>query len=126
MTGKVTIVDDDPSVLRALGRLCRSAGHAVQAFGSAEAFLDAEAGVQVECLVLDVHLPGMSGLELQTRLAELGRRDPIIFISAFENEHQRRLALEAGARAFLSKPLDSALLLGVITEALEARSPGAD
>ena len=114
----ISIVDDDPSVVRALSRLCRSAGYAVHAFESAEAFLEADAGRDSDCLILDVHLPGLSGPELQLRLIEEHCGVPIVFITAFEDEATRGRALESGARAFLQKPLDTEVLLEAIQEAL--------
>jgi FixJ family two-component response regulator len=116
---RVSIVDDDPSVRRALERLCRSVGYGVHAFESAEAYLDAGESDQTDCLILDVHLPGRSGLELQSELVATHRQFPIIFITAFDDDRTRSQALSAGAREFLPKPLGSERLLDVIQQALE-------
>ena len=115
---RISIVDDDPSVARALARLCRSGGYSVLSFESAEAFLEGNGPAQTDCLILDVHLPGQSGPELQTHLMDVGQLVPIIFITAFEGERLRDEALESGARAFFRKPLDSARLLDAIRDVL--------
>lgn len=117
---RISILDDDVSVNRALARLCRLAGYEVQCFDSSEAFLAADGSGSTDCLILDVHLPGLSGLELQTRLIGAGRRVPIIFITAFESALAREQALAAGAVAFLHKPLDSDHLLDLIHQVLTA------
>ena len=111
-------MDDDNSVVRALARLCRSAGYSVLAFASAESFLDAGGPAKTDCLILDVDLPGLSGPELQTKLSKAEERVPIVFITAFEDERTRDAALESGARAFLHKPLDSDRLLEVLEDVL--------
>jgi FixJ family two-component response regulator len=116
-TPRISIVDDDASVRRALDRLCRSAGYKVDSFESAEAFLDSDAD-DAKCLILDVHLPGKSGLELQSELGRLGKRVPIVFITAFDDEQTRARALEAGAIEFLRKPLDTEQLLDLIQRVL--------
>lgn len=117
-TSRISIVDDDPSVRRALARLCKSAGYVVQSFASAEAFLEASGSDDSDCLILDVHLPGRSGLQLQTDLCAADDCLPIVFVTAYEDDQVRSLALERGAVAFLRKPLDSERLLDVIQEAL--------
>ena len=114
----VAVIDDDASVRRALGRLLRSAGLSVEAFATAEAFLGAPARPPPACLVLDVRLPGLSGLELQARLAAEGRRIPIVFITAYEDGQARRQALAAGALEFLAKPFDEGALLNALAVAL--------
>lgn len=119
----ISVVDDDVSVRKALGRLIAVAGYAVAAYDSAEAFLEAEAAETSACVILDVHLPGKNGLELQAELLALRARCPVVFITAFDDESARSRALHAGAVAFLRKPLDTEHLLNVIKSALE--SPGA-
>jgi FixJ family two-component response regulator len=114
----ITVVDDDPSVRKALSRLIAASGYDAAMYESAEAFLEAGVAAQTECLVLDVHLPGMSGLDLQAELAKSGVNCPIVFITAFDAERPRRQALEAGAAGFLRKPLDSEHLLEAIEAAL--------
>ncbi|PAY15313.1 two-component system response regulator [Rhodopirellula sp. SM50] len=111
---QVSIVDDDPFVRRALGRLCEVAGYGVELYASAEEFLQRTHADNTSCLILDVHLPGRSGLQLQSDLQAAGRRFPIVFVTAFEDEQTRNQALQTGAVAFLQKPLDNERLLGVI------------
>src|SRR5690348_14746811 len=103
--GLISIVDDDQGIRSALSALMRSAGLIAEAFASAEDFLASGKAAETACLVLDVHLPDMSGLELQQRLKETGTRLPIVFITAHDCPRARTLALESGAAAFLSKPL---------------------
>ena len=114
----VTVVDDDPSVRKALGRLCKSSGYSVNLYDSSESFLDADVADKTDCLILDVHLPGMSGLELQAELVSADKHCPIVFITAFEDDRARREALEDGAIDFLGKPLDTDHLLQLIEQAL--------
>lgn len=115
---RIAVVDDDPSVVRALVRLIRLADYVVQTFESAEAFLEGHTEDGSDCLILDVNLPGLSGVELQAQLRDAGSLLPIIFITAFESERVRTEALEAGASAFLSKPLDGLRLLDEIARVL--------
>ena len=118
MCSRVSIVDDDASVRRALDRLCRSAEYLVDTYESAEDFLEFTAE-NPSCLILDVHLPGRSGLQLQDQLIAEHREFPIIFMTAYDDIQVRDKALEAGAVAFLIKPLDSERLLGAIKDALK-------
>ncbi len=115
---RISIVDDDPSVRRALGRLCKSAGYEVDAYESAEAFLE-DSGETPGCMILDVHLPGLSGLQLQENLNASKRWFPIIFMTAYEDDHIRAQAINAGAVQFLIKPLDSERLLDEIHGVLD-------
>ena len=114
----ISIVDDDASVRRALCRLCKSAGYRVDSFGSAEAFLEAVGADQTHCLILDVHLPGRSGLQLQCDLLAADKSLPIVFVTAYEDEQARAQALDNGAVEFVRKPLDSERLLDIIRGAL--------
>jgi FixJ family two-component response regulator len=114
----IAVIDDDESVRRALRRLLRSTGLAVVTFATAEAFLEDGSQPPPDCLVLDVRLPGLSGLELQQRLAAAGRHIPIVFITAHEDEQTRRQALAAGALEFLAKPFHEEVLLDALTVAL--------
>jgi len=107
----VSIVDDDPGICLAVKALMRSAGLAAEAFLSAEDFLESGNVGQTECLVLDMQLPKMSGLELQKHLAATGVRVPIVFITAHDQAEAQAAAIELGATAFLSKPLCRGLLL---------------
>ncbi len=107
----ISVIDDDPSVRRALSRLLTSAGFNVQIYCSSEDFLERHLLEKSGCLILDVHLPGMNGLELQAQLLSEQRDCPIVFITAFDDAGARRKAIQDGAVAFLSKPLDTAHLL---------------
>jgi FixJ family two-component response regulator len=115
----IAIVDDDPSVRRALHRLVRSAGYTVQTFASGHAFLESMPGQRVACLVLDIHLNGMSGFDLQARLAADGVSIPVIFISAHDDAPTRERIGKSGAAGHLWKPVDERLLLGAIRQTLE-------
>ncbi|MGD8296459.1 MAG: response regulator, partial [Desulfobacterales bacterium] len=114
----VCIVDDDRSVCMALGRLVESAGFKVKTYGSAQKFLDEDQTKDPDLLILDVRMPGMTGLELQNHLAASGRAIPIVFITAHENGMAETTAMAAGAVAFFQKPFDERDLLGTIYKAL--------
>jgi len=118
----VSIVDDDISVRRSTRRLLCSSGLRAEAFASAEEFLQSERVAETACLILDVRMPGMDGLEVQRRLAETGRRIPIIFLSARASEEEESRALRAGAADFLRKPVSKEALLQAIRDVLENRS----
>ncbi len=105
-SGFVAIVDDDGSVRTALMGLMKAVGLPARAFASAEEFLDARAEQQTLCLVADVRMPGMSGLELQAHLRARDVRMPVIFITAHGDAEARRRALAAGAVRFFQKPFD--------------------
>jgi FixJ family two-component response regulator len=115
----ISIVDDDQSARAAMRGLVRSLGYAVVAFASAEDFLRSDRLRDTVCVIADVHMPGMSGLELQVRLAANGRRIPVIVVTAYPDEETRAFALEAGALGFLSKPCDEQRLIGYIDLALK-------
>lgn len=114
----VAIVDDDQLFRRSVERLVRSAGFRVEAFGSAEEFLESGASSGTACLVLDIKLPGMNGLELQQRLIKRGQRIPIVFVSAHGDSVLRAHALRAGAIEFLKKPFDDSTLLDALERAI--------
>jgi FixJ family two-component response regulator len=114
----ICVVDDDPSILRALQRLLRSGNYAVQTFPSAEAFLVSEYRPIAHCLVLDVHLAGLSGIELQERLTASGGRTPVVFITAHDDAITRERARRAGGVEYLRKPFDEGALLGAVSRAL--------
>lgn len=115
----VFVVDDDPGVREAVAGLVRSAGLAVQVFPSAREFL-AQAPAEVPgCLVLDVRLPGLSGLDLQARMAELGLDLPIVFITGYGDVPTSVRAMKAGALEFLTKPFRDQDLLDAIAHAVE-------
>ena len=115
----VAIVDDDESVQLALRDLIESEGLPAICFGSAKQFLDSEARNKSACLIADVRMPGMSGLELQGKLKAERCRIPIIFITAHGDAEMRIHAMRQGAVEFLSKPFDDAVLLEIVHTALE-------
>ena len=110
----ISVVDDDPSMSRMLCRAIKAAGLSIDAFGSAEEFLDSDASRASVCLILDMNLPGMSGLELQQRLNASRLEVPIIFMSAQADETTRLRALKAGAVGFLRKPFSIESLLAIL------------
>ena len=115
----VAIVDDDKSVLTALEDLVESEGLSTLCFGSAEQFLDSGAQRKASCLIADIRMPGMSGLELQARLKADRCRIPIIFITAHGDAKMRIQAMRDGAVEFLTKPFDNAVLLETVHAAVE-------
>ncbi len=115
----IGIVDDDQSVRDSISSLLRSAGYKTAAFESAEAFLNSAGLTEPDCLVLDVRMPGLSGLELQSQLHEMRRQTPIIFITAHTDDIVRARALQQGAAAFLGKPFSEDILLGAIHSAVK-------
>ena len=124
-TPLIVCVDDDPSVAEAIKGLLKACGFTAEAFLSAEEFLQFGRLEDTSCLITDVQLGGMSGLQLQNRLADSGYGIPIIFITAFPDEQIRELGLSAGAVCFLSKPVTKEGLLTCIHAALHrADGPG--
>jgi len=115
----VYVVDDDLSVREALSSLIRSVGLRVETYPSAAAFLEAERPTGVACLILDVRMPGLSGLELQSRMAQSGPAIPIIFITGHGDIPMAVLAMKKGAVEFLSKPFRDDDLLAAIQSAME-------
>jgi FixJ family two-component response regulator len=119
-TKLVAIVDDDDSVRSALQGLLKAVGLPAQAFASAEEFLKSGQQHQTACLIADIRMPGMSGLELQAKLNAERCRIPIIFITAHGDAKMRMQALRAGAVEFLAKPFDDEALLESVRGALES------
>ena len=115
----MAIVDDDDSLRKSLDNLLRSVGLRTQGFASAEAFLSSQQVHDTACLILDVRMPGLSGLELQRQLGAANWRIPIIFITSHADDDARARALEAGAVAFLYKPFREEELLNAIDTALK-------
>lgn len=115
----IAIVDDDPSVRRALRRLVQSAGYMAQTFASARQFLDWLPRGRAGCLVLDIHLDGMSGFDLQERLVADGAGVPVILITAHDDASTRARIEKSGAAGHLWKPVDDQALLDAIGRALE-------
>jgi FixJ family two-component response regulator len=121
-TPLISVVDDDHSVRESLARLIRSVGFGVQLFGSAEEFLSAGRGREPDCLILDIRMPGMNGLELQRELSVSDRDLPLIFITAHgSDEAVRARALKAGAVDYLLKPLKEDEVLQAIDTALSSK-----
>ena len=107
----VLVVDDDPSVRKALGRLLRSAGLEVKVFASASELLAFERPLQPSCLVLDLHLPDMDGLELLRRVVATAPDLPVVILTGERDPGMRTRVLQEGARSFLTKPCEGSLLL---------------
>jgi len=114
----ISIVDDDDAVRNSLDDLIRSIGFRTQGFPSAEAFLNSNQARDTACLILDVRMPGMSGLDLQRQILAANWGIPIIFITSHADDNARARALEAGAVAFLHKPFREEELLNAIHAAL--------
>jgi FixJ family two-component response regulator len=119
MSKLIVIVDDDESMQDSLRDLIESAGLEARSFGSAEEFLESGLHRQAACLITDIRMPKMSGLELQSRLKEEECSVPIIFITAHGDARMRIRAMREGAVEFLSKPFDHQLLLKRVRAALE-------
>lgn len=116
----IGIVDDDEPVRDSISSLVRSAGYRTALFDSAEAFLQSDDMRDAACLILDIRMPGMSGLELQRRLSDMKRSIPIVFLTAHGDDELRARALGQGAAAFLLKPFADEALLSAIRSALES------
>jgi FixJ family two-component response regulator len=116
----VAIVDDDDLMRSALEGLLKAAGLPAQTFASAEEFLNSGQQRLAGCLITDIRMPGMSGLELQARLNAERCRIPIVFITAHGDEKMRMQALRAGAVEFMAKPFDDEALLESVRAALES------
>lgn len=114
----ISVVDDDESVRESLRGLIRSVGFAVKVFASAEEFLNSEALRNTDCLILDMRMPGMSGLDLQRRLAARHSGIPVIFITAHGDQEERARLLRDGAVDYLLKPFSEEALLNAIDAAL--------
>ena len=119
----VSIVDDDESVRRTTTLLVQSFGFQPAAFESADSFLNSGQLQETSCLIVDVQMPGINGLQLQCHLAEQGYKIPIIFITAYDSKESRQQAFHAGAVAFLSKPFNDELLLETIRTAVPDWEP---
>ena len=118
-TGVIAIVDDYEPLREALGSVLKAAGFPTNTYASAEEFVDSPSRNNIACLVLDVRLPGMSGIELQKQLEDAGSRVPIIFVTAHGDASVRELVMKAGAAGFLNKPVRSEALLKAIQSALQ-------
>jgi len=117
----IAIVDDDASVCRALSRLIRSARMDAETFNSAGEFMEDGENHEPDCLILDIQMPGMTGLELGDQLAARKSRVPVIFITAHDAPAAREAASASGAAAYLTKPVEDQLLLDTIGKAMKKR-----
>lgn len=120
----VAVVEDDSSMRRSVQRLLNAHGFAVEEFPSAEAFLGRDPGSRVACVVLDIDLPGMSGLELRSRLKAACSALPIIFITAIDDDAVKRAAVQLGCVAFLRKPFPAKSLIDPVRNALSGLPNG--
>jgi FixJ family two-component response regulator len=110
----IAIVDDNPSLLQGLSRLLSAHGFRVQTFASAELFLEDIAKCEADCLLLDIHLAGISGIDLQRRLTSSGTDLPVIFMTGIDNAATRQEAFDVGCVAYLRKPFLAKLLIDAI------------
>jgi FixJ family two-component response regulator len=117
----IAIVDDDESFRRATASFVRSLGYVAAAFGSAEAFLTSDRIRDTDCLISDVQMPGMTGIELQGQLIARGHHLPVIFVTAFPEVKTKGRALAAGAVGYLDKPFSDQTLIACLNEALSDR-----
>jgi FixJ family two-component response regulator len=120
----ISIIDDDASVRVATNNLIRSLGYTVHTFASAEEFLRSAHLDETSCVIADIQMPAMSGVELQSLLAAQGYRLPFIFVTAYPEETLRGRALKAGAICFLTKPFDGPTLIECLGAALERHERG--
>ena len=118
MKRNIAIIEDDVLVRQALEDCMESAGYVVEGFGSAEEFLESGSTRDAACLIVDVQLPGINGLELQEKLASAGNRVPVVFVSARGTATNRETAFRQGAAGFLAKPFRREELLNIIDAAI--------
>jgi FixJ family two-component response regulator len=118
----VAIVDDEEGIRKALGRLLRAAGLEAHGYANGQEFLTAAAERRPDCVVLDLHMPGMSGLQVLRKLKATGLLLPIVVITAHDEPETREQCLSTGARAYLRKPLEDRLLLNAISAAMRPLS----
>lgn len=119
----VAVVEDDPSMRRSIERLLNAHGHQTHGYASAETFLESDFAATIGCLVLDIHLAVMSGIQLRRWLRDSGSRLPVIFITAVDDETLEVEAREAGCVAYLRKPFAAKFLLSAVDGALLRSSP---
>jgi two-component system, LuxR family, response regulator FixJ len=117
---RVAIVDDEPHVLRSLRRLLRNAGFEVDTYESGDSFLRAAADREPDCLVLDLHMPQMSGFALQAQLTHSARHIPVVVITGDDTPEARSRALSLGASCYLRKPVEKKALLPAIQAAIDS------
>lgn len=119
----IAVVDDDESFLRSLGRFLGSVGYTVKTFGSAREFLTSLPESTPQCLVLDIQMPEMTGLELRDRLAAQGSSVPVIFVTADDTPETRQRVHQAGSFGLILKPVDKQALLSAVAEAVSGLGP---
>lgn len=117
---RVAVIDDDPSVRRALQRILKVMDVSVEGYASGEEFLASLQRQQPDCVVLDLHMPGMSGLEVQEQLNDLEERPPVIIVTGHHEPGMRRRCILAGASGYLRKPIDGELLRRAIDQAIDS------
>jgi FixJ family two-component response regulator len=118
---RVAIVDDEEGIRKALGRLLRASGLDAESYANGQEFLDAASRRRPDCVVLDLHMPGMSGLQVLRTLKATGQVLSIVVITAHDEPETRRQCMDAGASAYLRKPLEDRLLLNAISAAMRGR-----
>lgn len=116
----IAIVDDDQGIREALDDLVKSCGYESRLFASAEEYLAYDAQSDIDCMLVDVKMPGLTGIELQAELNKKTMRPPMIFMTSYEDERTRNAAMDGGAFAFLGKPVDVSSLLGHLENALNS------
>jgi len=114
----IAVVDDDQAIREAMDDLVKSCGYECRLFVSAEEFLAFEPRSAIDCVLVDVKMPGLSGIELQAELNKQSGRPPLIFVTSYKDEKTRNAAMAGGAFAFLGKPVDTAMLIGFMQSAL--------
>ncbi|MGN7713514.1 response regulator transcription factor [Agrobacterium radiobacter] len=110
----IAVVDDDPAIREAMDDLIMSFGYECRLFVSAEQFLESKQQADIDCIVVDVKMPGLSGIELQSELNRRGNHPPMIFVTSYQDERTRNAALNGGALAFLGKPVNIVSLIGCV------------
>jgi FixJ family two-component response regulator len=119
----IAVVDDESSVCRALERLLQSAGFDVVTFTHGAAFLQSLEARQPDCLIVDLHMSPMSGFELQSRLGQMAQRIPVVIITGHDTPESNQRVMDAGAAAYLRKPVDDQVLIDTVTAAIEKAAP---
>lgn len=114
----IAVVDDDPAIREAMDDLIMSFGYECRLFVSAEQFLESKQQADIDCIVVDVKMPGLSGIELQSELNRRGNHPPMIFVTSYQDERTRNAALNGGALAFLGKPVNIVSLIGYLESVL--------
>jgi len=118
---KILVVEDDASMSRAIARMLRAGGYSVVVFESAEAMIESDLATLADCLILDIQLPGMSGIDLLRQLAQRANNVPAIFITAHDEPRTRSEVERSGAKGFLVKPFSGRALLTAVDEVIRVR-----